>query len=114
MVFLKMIDKKNTYSANDKLTILYDFGMIPQVNNYRHVDDKGDIKKYPLILAICNKSKLLQLTEMPNRENIYCNYDHYSAASVNNAEHLHSIAQIINKKHDSSKIILEIGCNDEL
>ena len=112
MVFLKMIDKQNTYSANDKLTILYDFGMIPQVNNYRHVDDKGDIKKYPLILAICNKSKLLQLTEMPNRENIYCNYDHYSAASVNNAEHLHSIAQIINKRHESSKIILEVGCND--
>ena len=113
MAFLKMTDKqKCNCGSNENTTVLYNFGMIPQVNNYRHIDDKGDIKKYPLILAICSDCKLLQLTEMPDRENIYRNYDHYSAASINNAEHLHSVAQIINKRHNSGKVILEVGCND--
>ena len=108
-----MNDKYNCEcGSNENLFILYDFGLIPQVNNYRHIDEKGDIKKYPLILAICNSCKLLQLTEMPDRENIFRNYDHYSSASANNAEYLHSIAEIINKRHDSEKIILEVGCND--
>ena len=113
MVFLKMNDKYNCEcGSNENLVILYDFGLIPQVNNYRHIDEKGDIKKYPLVLAICNSCKLLQLTEMPDRENIFRNYDHYSSASANNTEHLHSIAEIINNRHDSEKIILEVGCND--
>ena len=113
MAFLKMTDKqKCNCGSNEDTVVLYNFGMIPQVNNYRHIDDKGDIKKYPLILAVCNNCKLLQLTEMPDRENIYRNYDHYSAASINNAEHLRSVAQIINKRHDSNQVILEVGCND--
>ena len=113
MGFLKMNNRGScSCGSNKKLTVLYDFGLIPQVNNYRHTDEKGDIKKYPLILAICDSCKLLQLTEMPDRENIFRNYDHYSSASINNVEHLNSIAQIINNKEVSGKTILEVGCND--
>ena len=98
--------------SGNSLNILYDFGLIPQVNNYRHTDEKGYIKKYPLRLAICNACRLLQLTEMPDRENIYRNYDHYSSASINNANHLISIAKIINNENPTNKVILEVGCND--
>lgn len=113
MVFLKMNNNKKCNCASDEdLTILYDFGLLPQVNNYRHTDDMGAIKKFPLILAICNYCKLLQLTEMPNRENIYRKYDHYSSASENNVDHLKSIAKMINEENKSEKVILEVGCND--
>lgn len=108
------MSKKLLCSCKSKsnLEVIYDFGLIPQVNNYGHIDDKGDIKKYPLKLAICSTCRLLQLTEMPDRENIYRNYDHYSSASVNNADHLMSIAKTINNENSDQKVILEVGCND--
>ena len=53
MAFLKMTDKqKCNCGSNEDTVVLYNFGMIPQVNNYRHIDDKGDIKKYPLMLSL--------------------------------------------------------------
>ena len=94
------------------LDLVYDFGLMPHVNNYKLKDDKGLVPKSPLKLMVCNSCKLLQLSEMPNREDIYCEYDHISSASSTNAEHLKAISEIINNSELTNKTILEVGCND--
>jgi hypothetical protein len=96
----------------DSLHLVYNFGLMPHVNNYKLKNDKGLTPKYPLRLMFCDKCKLLQLSEMPNREEIYCDYDHISSASPANAQHLKSISENINNSESSKKTILEVGCND--
>ena len=97
---------------NKNLHLIYDFGLMPHVNNYKLKDDKGSVPKYPLRLMYCDNSKLLRLDSMPDRENIYRDYDHLSSASSANAKHLESIAENINDSESTDKIILEVGCND--
>ena len=82
------------------------------MNNYKIKDDQGLAPKNPLRLMFCDKTKLLQLEEMPDRNDIYRDYDHFSSASSTNVSHLKSIANDINKLEDKNKTILEVGCND--
>ena len=102
----------NNQTKNKNLHLIYDFGLMPHVNNYKLKDDKGSVPKYPLRLMYCDDSKLLRLDSMPDRENIYRDYDHLSSASSANAKHLESIAENINNSESTGKIILEVGCND--
>lgn len=102
----------NNQTKNKNLHLIYDFGLMPHVNNYKLKDDKGSVPKYPLRLMYCDNSKLLRLDSMPDRENIYRDYDHLSSASSANAKHLESIAENINDSESTDKIILEVGCND--
>ena len=94
------------------LHLVYDFGLMPHVNNYKLKNDKGLAPKSPLKLMVCDSCNLLQLSEMPNREDIYCDYDHISSASSANAEHLKAISRNINDSELTNKTILEVGCND--
>jgi hypothetical protein len=107
-----MNDKTKINSSDNTLHLVYDFGLMPHVNNYRIKDDQGLTPKNPLRLMFCNKTKLLQLEEMPDRNDIYRDYDHFSSASSTNASHLKSIANDVNKLKDKNKTILEVGCND--
>ena len=91
-------------------TEVYDFGMMPRVNNYSSNQEDND--RSSLVLTVCESCKLVQLSSMPDLNSIYLEYDHISSASTSNIRHLKNVAEIINNKHNDRKTLLEVGCND--
>jgi len=93
-----------------KTKIIYDFGMMPYVNNYSNNQEKSD--QCSLVLTVCESCKLVQLASMPDLNSLYSKYDHLSSASKANVKHLKAVADEINKKHTERKVLLEVGSND--
>ncbi len=94
---------------NDFFLRIYDFGLIPLVNNFT----KNQIfakKKYRLDIVYCSKCYLVQIKKNVNPKTLFKNYKHISAGSKVNVEHLKSISKLgLNLKNVN---ILEIGSND--
>lgn len=88
---------------------IYDFGLIPLVNNFTK-NIKNAKKKYRLDIVYCNKCYLVQIKKNVNPKILFKNYKHISSGSKVNVEHLKSISKLgLNLKNSS---ILEIGSND--
>ena len=62
-----------------KTKIIYDFGMMPYVNNYSNNQERSN--QFSLVLTICESCKLVQLATMPDLNSLYSKYDHLSSAS---------------------------------
>jgi len=88
---------------------IYDFGMMPLVNNFTK-QKKNAKKKYRLDIVYCNKCYLVQIRKNVNPKVLFKDYKHISSGSKINVEHLKSISDLgLNLKNSK---ILEIGSND--
>jgi 2-polyprenyl-3-methyl-5-hydroxy-6-metoxy-1,4-benzoquinol methylase len=88
---------------------IYDFGMMPLVNNF--TKQKKDAKrKYRLDIVYCSKCFLVQIKKNVNPKILFKEYKHISSGSKLNVEHLKSISNLgLNLKNSN---VLEIGSND--
>ena len=88
---------------------IYDFGMMPLVNNFTK-QKKDAKKKYRLDIVHCSKCFLVQIKKNVNPKILFKEYKHISSGSKINVEHLKSISKLgLNLKNSK---ILEIGSND--
>ena len=112
---------KSSYSPNiinnklcickNKLNQKINFGNLPIINNYER---KINLKKYPIIIAQCNKCKLIQLKySIPNKLLFPKKYSYLSGNSKEKIENFKSIIKNIQKlSTKNSPHILDIGSND--
>ncbi len=88
---------------------IYDFGLIPLVNNFTKNQINAK-KKYRLDIVYCSKCYLVQIRKNVNPKILFKNYKHISSGSKVNVKHLKSISNLGLNLRDSK--ILEIGSND--
>ena len=82
------------YSCNSKTKQIFNFGSIPFVNSFFESHEIHKEKKIPLILYVCEKCFLLQLSKVPSPE-IYDEYHHLSSASQGNIKHLEMLLNLL-------------------
>ncbi len=92
-----------------------DLGNIPLAN--RFIDERDLSKKeikYKLLLRVCRKCYLCQLSEIVKPNLIYENYAYYTSANKPIVDHFKLLAREIESKYIKSKddLVFEIGSND--
>tara|TARA_Y100001936_G_scaffold209987_1_gene216498 strand:+ start:246 stop:1466 length:1221 start_codon:yes stop_codon:yes gene_type:complete len=88
---------------------IYDFGLIPLVNNFTK-QKKYAKKNYRLHIVHCTKCFLVQIRKNVNPKTLFRNYKHISSGSKFNLNHLISVSKLGLSSKNSK--ILEIGSND--
>lgn len=94
---------------NDVFYSIYDFGLIPLVNNFTKNQINAK-KKYKLEIVYCDKCYLVQIRKNVNPKILFKNYKHISSGSKINIKHLETTSKLSLKSQNSN--ILEIGSND--
>lgn len=98
--------------SSNQTVLIFDFGMIPAVNNFIFEKEIDSEKLYKLSLYVCKKCWLIQLSNVPDPDVLFKKYHHVSGASQGNINHLSMVADYIKKHFPNHNKILEVGCND--
>jgi methylation protein EvaC len=91
------------------------FGRQPIANGFLTPDQFADEYFYELKVAFCPRCKMVQQTELVDREKMF--HDHYaffSSTSARMAEHFADFARLVRNDYlsDSDPFVVEIGSND--
>jgi hypothetical protein len=91
-----------------------DLGKQPFSNSFLKVNQIKKEKRFPLIILLCKKCGLSQLSIIPNTKFIFSKYDYLSSSSSALSNHYKSLIKKLISRYSikSSEIILDIGCND--
>ena len=97
-----------------KLTRYINLGKQPFSNSFLKYKDIKKEKKFPLIVVLCKKCGLSQLSIIPNTKFIFNKYDYLSSFSKPLSNHYKDLVQKIIKKYKIlyKDTVLDIGCND--
>ncbi len=93
---------------------IFSLGLVPSVNTFLLPEQKSQEKLYPLDVYWCPQCTLVQLGTVVPPTELFAHYQHVSAASLANVEHLKELAQGLIKRYQigPETKILEIGSND--
>lgn len=94
---------------HDKLTIIHDFGCVPDAGDFQSIPFSGD--KHRLRLIRCDSCGLVQIDGRLDRDTIFRNYKYSSGTSSDLVNHFKDLAREVNQLGKNLRI-LEIGCND--
>jgi len=97
-----------------KLVQYLNLGKQPFSNSFLKYKDIQKEKRFPLVIVLCKKCGLSQLSIIPNTKFIFNKYDYLSSASKPLSNHYRDLVQKIIKKYNISykDTVLDIGCND--
>lgn len=106
---------KKCLICNSDIEPFITFGKMPIANNFLLVEQFGDEYFYELQVGFCEKCKMVQLTELVDREKMF--HDHYafySSTSTQMALHFKEFAKTVCQKYlkATDPFIVEIGSND--
>jgi len=90
--------------------VIYDFGKVPLAGSFPLKKDQTE--SHPLMIVMCENCKLVQTDYLIDPEVLFKNYRYIS--SVGMQKHFNEYADwlVDIEGVDSSKVILEFGCND--
>jgi methylation protein EvaC len=91
------------------------FGKMPVANGFLSPEEFGSEYFYELKIGFCEECKMVQLTELVDREKMF--HDHYafySSTSSRMALHFKNFADTVSKKYlrNDDPFVVEIGSND--
>jgi len=92
-----------------------DFGDMPIANAFATKEEIIDEYTFPMKVGFCNKCKMVQLVEQPDRERMFHdNYAFFSSTSNYMQEHFRLFAESISELQmlNEKSFVVEIGCND--
>lgn len=94
--------------GNPGLEIIYDYGMMPLVNNY------DSDEQYPLVLVRCPECGLVQITETVPPEKIFTDYPYFSSQSQTMLDHSRKLVNelIELQSLDEDSFVIELASND--
>ncbi|HWA73952.1 MAG TPA: class I SAM-dependent methyltransferase [Polyangiaceae bacterium] len=102
-------------SGADTETFL-SFGRMPIANGFLDADQFGNEHFFELKVGYCPESKMVQLTELVERERMFHeNYAFFSSTSRRMAEHFGRFAGFVESRYlegSSDPFVVEIGSND--
>ena len=106
--------KKCRICASSKLEAYIDLGKQPFSNSFLKYADIRKEKKFPLIVVLCKKCGLSQLSIIPDTKLIFSEYDYLSSSSKALSKHYKKLVTGIIKKYKilPNDSVLDIGCND--
>lgn len=93
------------------INVALDLGVQPLANSYKKTADAPE-DRYPLAVCLCNDCFHLQLSHTVDPEIIYKNYLYATGTNQTIQEYSKWFANFCNEYTDSSKSVLDIGCND--
>ncbi|MES1185496.1 MAG: class I SAM-dependent methyltransferase [Myxococcales bacterium] len=91
------------------------FGKMPIANGFLKPEQIPDEYFFELKVGYCEESKMVQLTELVDRERMFHeNYAFFSSTSVRMAQHFKGFAEFVRQKYlsDADPFVVEIGSND--
>lgn len=92
-----------------------DFGQMPIANAFATRSEAENEYTFPMKVGFCEKCKMVQLVEQPDREKMFHeNYAFFSSTSNYMKNHFREFANSIVglQNLDDSSFVVEIGCND--
>ena len=97
-----------------KLVHYLDLGKQPFSNSFLNYKDIKKEKRFPLIVVLCKKCGLSQLSIIPNTKFIFNKYDYLSSSSKALSNHYKKLVEKLIKNYNilSTNTVLDIGCND--
>jgi len=97
-----------------KLVHYLDLGKQPFSNSFLNYKDIKKEKRFPLIVVLCKKCGLSQLSIIPNTKFIFNKYDYLSSSSKALSNHYKKLVKKLIKNYNilSTNTVLDIGCND--
>ena len=97
-----------------KLINYLDLGKQPFSNSFLNYKDIKKEKRFPLIVVLCKKCGLSQLSIIPNTKFIFNKYDYLSSSSKALSSHYKELVKTLIKNYNilSTNTVLDIGCND--
>ena len=97
-----------------KLINYLDLGKQPFSNSFLNYKDIKKEKRFPLIVVLCKKCGLSQLSIIPNTKFIFNKYDYLSSSSKALSNHYKKLVEKLIKNYNilSTNTVLDIGCND--
>ena len=97
-----------------KLVHYLDLGKQPFSNSFLNYKDIKKEKRFPLIVVLCKKCGLSQLSIIPNTKFIFNKYDYLSSSSKALSNHYKKLVEKLIKNYNilSINTVLDIGCND--
>jgi len=92
-----------------------DFGDMPIANAFATREEAENEYTFPMMVGFCEKCKMVQLVEQPDREQMFHeNYAFFSSTSNYMKEHFRRFAESIIEAQqlDNKSFVVEIGSND--
>ena len=92
-----------------------DFGLMPIANAFRASTARGDEYKFHMQVGFCDSCKMVQLTEQPDRDQMF--HENYAFFSFYLKSYEVSFSKVCTelcqkKKLNGESFVVEIGCND--
>jgi hypothetical protein len=100
--------------AEAPLRELFDLGDVPSVNTFIPPEEVATERRYPLALFWCPTCTLVQLGDIVPPGELFTSYQHLSAASGTNVQHLAEVAETLSARLNltSNSQVMDVGSND--
>lgn len=100
--------------TSPNLELVLDLGIQPWGNDYRPVNNKTPIRKYPLQVVQCLMCRTVQINYTIPRETMFQNHHYLSGTTKTLRDHFHKVSHEIIKYPElsSGDWIMDIGGND--
>ena len=96
-----------------ELTMFFSLGKMPPSNSFIPIEKLSEEKFYPLEVYFCRNCKMVQLLDVVEKEEIFCNYTYFSSTSAPLVEHFKGYAKDVGKRFlKGGELVVEIGSND--
>ena len=106
---------KNCLICDSNIDPFIAFGRMPIANNFLLPEQFKDEYFFDLNVAFCETCKMVQLTELVDKEKMFHDhYAYYSSTSLRMALHFKEFAASVchNYLKNNNPFVVEIGCND--
>ena len=101
--------------GSKKLKTILDLGIQPWGNNFVSYKDIKKVKKYPLVLVLCEVCNTPQINYTIPKEQMFSNHTYLSGVTKSLSEHFFKLAKYNTQKfynNKKKKIVLDLGSND--
>lgn len=95
------------------LAMFFSLGKMPPSNSFIPREKLSEEKFYPLEVYFCRNCKMVQLLDVVEKEEIFCDYTYFSSTSAPLVEHFKGYAKSISERFlKDGELVVEIGSND--
>lgn len=95
------------------LAMFFSLGKMPPSNSFVPREKLSEEKFYPLEVYFCRNCKMVQLLDVVEKEEIFCNYTYFSSTSAPLVEHFKGYAKDVSGRFlKNGELVVEIGSND--